>query len=272
MARSLKVPSFLPSLPKRRAPDEEYEDIFEEMTLAEHLDELRSRLMKTVLGIGLAFIIALFLANPLLEVVRDNANVAEFDADEATEPLTDYFKTALYIAVAIALPLIFYQLFAFIAPGLTRKEKRYVYGSLPFVVLFFLAGASFAFFLAVPRALNFLSNFNNDLYDYSPRFGSIAAFYIQVSLGMGLAFELPIVMFLLARLNIVSPKRMAGSRRYAMVLVLIAAALITPTPDPFNMLFIAGPIYLLYELGIIFAKVGSGRAQRNKLSSGAAAG
>jgi sec-independent protein translocase protein TatC len=272
MARSLKVPNIRPSLPKRSGPDDPYEDIFEEMTLAEHLSELRSRLMKMVLGIGLAFILGVFLANPLLEVVRNTANVEAFDADEATEPITDFFKTALYIAFAIALPLIFYQLFAFIAPGLTRKEKRYVYGSLPFVVLFFLAGAGFAFFLAVPRAFEFLSNFNSDLYDYSPRFGSIAAFYIQVSLGMGIAFELPIVMFLLARLNIVSPKRMSNSRRYAMVMVLIAAALITPTPDPFNMLFIAGPIYLLYELGIIFAKIGQRRARGNDLSAGAPAG
>ncbi|CAN5889667.1 twin-arginine translocase subunit TatC [soil metagenome] len=272
MARSLKVPNLRTSLPKRQATDAAYEDIFEEMTLAEHLSELRSRLMKTVLGIGIAFIIGLFLVVPLLGVVRDAAHVEKFDVIDATEPITAYFKTALYIALAAAFPLIFYQMFAFIAPGLTRKEKRYVYGSLPFVVLFFMAGASFAFFLAVPRAFEFLSSFNSDLFDYSPTFGSIAAFYIQVSLGMGIAFELPIMMFLLARLNIVSPTRMSSSRRYAMVLVLIAAALITPTPDPFNMLFIAGPIYLLYELGILLAKIGLRRARRDKLAADAASG
>src|SRR5680860_593016 len=218
MARALKIPKFRVSLPKRADPGEEFEDIFEEMTLAEHLDELRSRLVRTVLGIGIAFILGLFMVNPLLGVVRDTANVEKFDVIEATEPITAYFKTALYIALAVALPLIFYQLFAFVAPGLTRKEKRYVYGSLPFVVLFFLLGASFAFFVAVPRAFEFLSNFNDDLFDYSPTFGSIAAFYIQVSLGLGIAFELPILMFLLARLNIVSPKRMSSSRPYAITI------------------------------------------------------
>lgn len=271
MARSLKVPNIRPSLPKRRSADEEYDDIFEEMTLAEHLSELRSRLMKTVLGIGFAFVVALFLVNPLLGVVRDTASVEKFDVIEATEPITAYFKTALYIALAFALPLIFYQLFAFISPGLTRKEKRYVYGSLPFVVLFFLAGASFAFFIAVPRAFEFLSTFNSDLFDYSPTFSSIASFYIQVSLGMGIAFELPILMFLMARLGIVSPKRMASSRRYALVLALIAAALITPTPDPFNMLFIFGPIYLLYELGIIFARIAARRTRERKIADEGAA-
>jgi sec-independent protein translocase protein TatC len=264
MARAIKVPKL--SLPKLRpdTPDEGYEDIFEEMTLAEHLNELRSRIVKTVGGIGLAFIIGLFLVNPLLSIVRDTANVQRFDVIDATEPITAYFKTALYIALAVAFPLIFYQMFAFVAPGLTRKEKRYVYGSLPFVVIFFLLGASFAFFLAIPRAFEFLSNFNSDLFDYSPTFGSIAAFYIQVSLGMGIAFELPIMMFLFARLNVVSPARMANSRRYAMVLVLIAAAIITPTPDPFNMLFIAAPIYLLYELGLIFARIGQRRSRGGK--------
>lgn len=258
MARAIKMPKVpLPSFPGK--DDEDYEDVFEEMTLAEHLDELRSRLVKTCVGIGIAFIGGLFLTRPLLGLVRDNANIERFDVIEATEPITSFFKTALYIAIAVALPLIFYQIFAFVSPGLTRKEKRYVYGSLPFVVVFFLAGAAFAFFLAIPRAFEFLSNFNSDLFDYSPTFGSIAAFYIQVSLGMGIAFELPIIMFLLSRLGIVSPKRMSASRRYAAVIVMIAAAIITPTPDPFNMLFVAAPIYLLYEVGIIFAKIAARR-------------
>ena len=265
MARSLKIPKFRLSLPNVRGSDESFEDIFEEMTLAEHLDELRSRIVKIVVGIVICFVIGLILVNPLLELIRTQANVEKFDVNEATEPITSYFKTALYIAVTLALPLIFYQLFAFIAPGLTRKEKRYLYGSLPFVVLFFIAGASFAFFVAVPRAFQFLSTFNSDLFDYSPTFSSIAAFYLQVSIGLGLAFQLPIIMYLLARLNLVSPQRMSASRRYAMVAVLIAAALITPTPDPFNMLFIAGPIYLLYEMGIIFAKIAARRSKSHSL-------
>ncbi len=268
MARALKVPKLrlpAPKLPSMSGVEEDYEDVFEEMTLAEHLDELRRRLVRTVISIGIAFIIGLVLTRPLLGIVRDSAQVQKFDVIDATEPITAYFKTALYIAIAIALPMIFYQAFAFVAPGLTRKEKRYVYGSLPFVVIFFLLGASFAFFFAVPRAFQFLSTFNSDLFDYSPTFSSIASFYLQVSLGLGIAFELPIIMFLLARLGIVSPARMSSSRRYAMVLVLVAAAIITPTPDPFNMAFVAVPIYLLYELGIIFAKIGYKRHNKSEL-------
>lgn len=262
MARAIRIPKFRVPIPKLPKTDEPYEDVFEEMTLAEHLEELRSRIVKTCMGIGAAFIIGLILAKPALEIVRNTANVSKFDVNEATEPITNYFKIALYIAISIAMPLIFYQAFAFIAPGLTRKEKRLVYSSLPFVVVFFLLGAAFAFFLAIPRAFAFLSSFMKDTFDYSPTAGSIFSFYLQVTLGMGAAFELPILMFLLSRINIVSPERMSKSRRYAFVVVLIAAAIITPTPDPFNMLFVAAPIYLLYELGIIFAKVGYRRAHK----------
>src|SRR5215217_2294205 len=262
MARALKVPKV--PLPSIRPPKDEepYEDVFEEMTLAEHLNELRSRIVKTCLAIGAAFVIAIFLASPMLDLVRRTADVEKFDVNEATEPITDYFKIAMYMAIAFALPVIFYQLFAFVAPGLTRKEKRLVYSSLPFVVILFLGGAAFAFFLAIPRAFSFLSSFKSDTFDYSPTFGSIASFYIQVTLGLGLAFQTPIVMYLFARIGILSAKRFSKVRRYAVVVVLVAAAIITPTPDPFNMLVVAAPIYCLYELGIVFAKIGERRRER----------
>lgn len=269
MARSLHIPKVRnPFTRGPSAPEEEYVDVFEEMTLAEHLEELRSRIWKTCISLGGAFLIGLILARPALELVRDTANVDRFDVNEATEPITDFFKIALYIAIALSFPMIFYQAFGFIAPGLTRKEKRIVYTSMPFFVVLFVLGASFAFFFAIPRAFTFLSSFMSDTFDYSPQARSIYSFYLQVTLGMGVAFELPILMFLLARLGIVTPKRMANSRRYAAVLVLIAAALITPTPDPFNMMFVALPIYALFEIGLVFARIGY---RRHRASPPAAA-
>ncbi len=269
MARSISVPKIPNPLSRKpQIPDEEYEDVFEEMTLGQHLEELRSRVWKTCISIAGAFIIGLFLASPALKLVKDTANIpGGFDVNEATEPITDFFKIALYMAISIALPVIFYQAFAFISPGLTRKEKRIIYGSLPFVVILFAMGAAFAFFLAIPRALSFLSGFMSGTFEYSPTAGSIFSFYIQVTLGMGIAFELPVLMYLLARIGIVSPKRMSASRRYAAVAVLIAAALITPTPDPFNMLFVAAPIYALYEIGIIFAKLGYRKHMKSRPDS-----
>ncbi|HEY7035531.1 MAG TPA: twin-arginine translocase subunit TatC [Thermomicrobiales bacterium] len=241
-------------------PDEP--DVFEEMTLAEHLDELRSRIVKVCLGIGGAFVIGIILAGRALDLVRHQTGVQKFDINDATENITDYFKIALYIAFMIAFPLIFYQAFAFIAPGLTRKEKRLVYTSLPFSAVLFLAGACFAFFFAIPRAFRFLSGFKSNTFDYSPTFGSIASFYIQVTIGMGLAFQTPIVMYLLARIGLLSARRFGKMRRYAFIVVLVAAAIITPTPDPFNMMVVAVPIYCLYELGILFARIGERRRER----------
>ena len=126
-------------------------------------------------------------------------------------------------------------------------------------------GASFAFFVAIPRAFTFLSGFHRDLFDFSPTFWSVLDFYLQVTIGMGLAFELPIFMYLLARLGFVTVQKWSKIRRYAMVVVLIAAAIITPTPDPFNMMIVAIPIYIIFELGIVFARIGDRRHRANPL-------
>lgn len=257
MARALRPPKLPVKLKVPRLPnvDEEYEDVFEEMTLAQHLDELRSRLVKSCISVGISFVFGAFLASPLLDVVREKAHAEDgIDILSPTDPFVVWMKVALYIAVVIALPVIIYQIIGFLAPGLTRKEKRVLYITLPFVSILFIMGAAFAFFLAAPRAFDFLSNFGGDIFDWSPNGPELISFYLTLMIGMGLAFELPVVMLVLAKLHIVSGQRMAKFRRYAIIIILIAAAVITPTPDPFNMAFVALPIYVLYEVGLILAK------------------
>jgi hypothetical protein len=146
----VKLPAKLPKLPDPNAPDE-----FEEMTLLEHMEELRDRIVKSVIAIGIAFIAGVFLANPLLNRLLVEANAVDtgFDVVSPTDPITLYFKIALYIAIGIALPVLMWQLIGFLVPGLTKKEKRLLYLSLPFVVMLFLAGAAYGFFFAAPRAL-----------------------------------------------------------------------------------------------------------------------
>jgi sec-independent protein translocase protein TatC len=258
MARALKIPKFPVKLKVPRLPniDEPYEDVFEEMTLAEHLEELRSRIVKTCLAVGLSFIVGVALAAPLLRVIKDKANATHgITAISPTDPFTVFMKVALYIAICIAAPVIVYQLIGFLSPGLTRREKRVLYIALPFVSILFLSGAAFAFFFAAPRAFNFLSNFQPDIFDWSPVGNELIGFYLTLMIGMGLAFELPLVMFLLAQLKIVTPKKFSKFRRYAFIVILVAAAIITPTPDPFNMMFVAAPMLLLYELGIILGRM-----------------
>lgn len=267
MARALKRPNIPLKLPKVKVPrlprtDEPYEDVFEEMTLQEHLEELRDRIIKTCLAIGVAFIAGVFLADRLLNQIVKNANVlvdesgqGGLDIASPTDPITLYFKIALYIAIGFTMPIIIWHLIGFLSPGLTRKEKRVLFTALPFVTLLFLGGVSYAYFFAVPRAYDFLSTFQSDVFSWDPDGGQVINFYLTVMIGLGIAFQIPVVMFLLAKLNLVSPKRMSQYRKYAAMAILVIAAIITPTPDPFNMFFVALPLLLLYEVGIIVARV-----------------
>jgi sec-independent protein translocase protein TatC len=257
MARAIKRPT-LPKLPAKlpRLPDPNEPDVFEEMTLLEHMEELRDRIVKSAIAVAIAFVAGIFFARPLMEEIREKANAETgFDVVSPTDPIALFFKIALYIAIGITMPILVWQLIGFLAPGLTRKEKRVLFSSLPFVTLLFLTGASYAFFFAAPRAFDFLSSFLPSLFDWSPEGGQIINFYLTLMIGLGIAFQMPVVMFLLAKLNLVSPKRMRTYRKYAVMAILVVSAVITPSTDPINMSFVAIPLLALYEVGILIAYV-----------------
>jgi sec-independent protein translocase protein TatC len=262
MARALKVPALKPKVPSRvssrlpKLPDPNEPDVFEEMTLLEHMEELRDRIIKSVIAIGVAFVAGVFLAGPLLKRLQIEANATTgFDVVSPTDPITLYFKIALYIALGLALPVLLWQVIGFLAPGLTRKEKRLLFLSLPFVVLLFLLGVAYAFFFAAPRALTFLSSFMPDIYEWTPEGNAVITFFLTLMLGLGLAFQLPVVMFILAKLGVASPDKMRSFRKYAVLILLVLSAVITPSTDPFNMAIVAVPLLLLYELGVIIARI-----------------
>jgi len=237
-------------------PDDGSEDFFEEMTLGEHLLELRNRLVRACFSIGIAFIIGVILAVPMLKRINEQAHTqGGLDIQSPTDPITIYFKIALYIAIGLSLPLILYQVIAFVAPGLTRREKRIVFTALPFVMILAILGGAYAFFVAAPRALYFLSNFLSDSFSWQPDAGNVVTFYMTLILGLAIAFQIPVIMFILAKINLVSPKKMGEIRKYAFIVILILAAVITPSTDPINMSIVAVPLYILYEFGIIIAKI-----------------
>jgi sec-independent protein translocase protein TatC len=245
-----------PSRPDWMRPDDGSDEVFEEMTLGEHLIELRTRIVRACISIGVAFIIGIILAIPMLDKIqRDSQANQGLDIRSPTDPITIYFKIALYIALGLAMPLILYQMLAFIAPGLTRKEKRVVYTSLPFVALLAILGGSYGFFIAAPRALYFLSRFMRGTFSWQPDAQDVLTFYLTLMLGLALAFQIPVVMFILAKIGIVTPKKMASIRKYAFIVILILSAVITPSTDPINMSIVAVPLYILYEFGIIISKI-----------------
>jgi sec-independent protein translocase protein TatC len=238
-------------------PDDGTEEVFEEMTLGEHLIELRTRIVRACISIGVAFIAGVVLAYPLLEKIRRDAQAEQgLDIGSPTDVITIYFKAALYVAIGLSFPLVLWQILGFITPGLTRKEKRVVYTALPFVAILAILGGSYGFFVAAPRALQFLSSFmTGSVFSWDPDGQEIITFYLTLMLGLAMAFQIPVIMFILAKINLVTPKKMASVRRYAFLIILIISAIITPSTDPINMGIVAVPLYVLYEFGIIIARI-----------------
>jgi sec-independent protein translocase protein TatC len=170
-----------------------------------------------------------------------------------TELIFAYFTLALVVGLILAMPVIAYEVWAYVAPGLTRKERRYVLAIVPGATFSFLVGILFAFFALLPAALGFLLGFSHDV-EIRPTVASYISFVSHLLIAIGLIFELPLVMYFLAKLHLITPKVLAGARRYVIVGSFVVAAVITPTPDPFNQTLVALPILLLYEVGVLLAR------------------
>ncbi|HWQ13533.1 MAG TPA: twin-arginine translocase subunit TatC [Roseiflexaceae bacterium] len=228
--------------------------------MAPHLLELRDRLVKCLLAVGVGASLAFWAVNtpsilgkPLPNFMVDQlAPGTQLQAIQVGEVFIGYMRIALVLGVALAMPVIIYQLVAFFSPGLLPHEKRIVFTALPFVTQLFLAGLAFGWFITVPAALQFLLNFGT--ITTVPTLDSFMGTVATLLLWNGVIFELPAVIFLLARLGIVHTQMLARTRRYALVIIAIIAALITPTGDPYNLLLLAVPMYLLYELGILLSR------------------
>lgn len=251
-----------PNVPSPVDPDpapEEIEETFAEMTLQEHLEELRSRLIYASLAVAVGVIGGLVLALPFLRLMATQSGLGELVLISPTEGFSTFMRVALYLGLAFSMPVLIYQIISFLAPGLTRRERQYLFRAIPFVSLMFVFGVLFAFFIVIPRALEFLSGFGSAVFEDSFRASEVLSFYMRLMLWVGVVFELPIVIFIMTRLGIVTADKLASIRKYAFILVLIASALITPTPDPFNMFLVAMPMYALYELGILLSRIGGVR-------------
>jgi sec-independent protein translocase protein TatC len=240
-----------------------------EMTLVEHLDELRSRLIKSVGALAASVAAALIFTPKIFELLiypaPDIIKTKGLVFLEPTEAFLTYFQVVLMTGVGIASPVLLYQALAFIVPGLTRRERRLLFSSMPLVVGFFAVGIAFGYFVTLPFALKYLIDFTIEGF-LTPfiTVGSYIGFVTTILFWMGIAFETPVVLWVAARLGIVEPRRLAGYRKYAILAAFVIAAVITPTPDPLNQALVAIPLWVLYEIGILLARlplgqVGGGR-------------
>jgi sec-independent protein translocase protein TatC len=232
---------------------------YDGMTLREHLDELRKRLMFSVIFLVIAVVVAFMFRNFLLELILAPGYGDSGDrpiATEVLETVSVIFKVTLMAAFVVSLPVILYQIIMFISPGLTGRERAYLFIMLPAVLLAFAGGTAFAYFVLFPPAFAFLSEFGIEHVDPEIRISSYVSVIVSLMFWMGVVFQIPIVLFTLARFGIVTPRFLARFRRYAIVLAFVAAAIITPTFDPVNQVLVAVPIIILYEIGIVLARLG----------------
>ena len=221
----------------------------------EHLKELRNRILYSAISIAVGLVVGMIFGNQIMYILKLPAGDINLVALTLIENVSAYFKVSLTAGVILAMPLLVYQLFAFVAPGLTPKEKRIIFSVLPAIVFMFLAGVTFAYFVALPPALNFLYNFNSGVATPMISISNYIGFVTRLLLVIGLVFETPLIIMLLAKMGIVSPQWLGARRKWWIVLAFIIAAIATPTPDPVNQCIVAIPLILLLELGILLARI-----------------
>jgi|TARA_B110000263_G_scaffold31168_1_gene23570 sec-independent protein translocase protein TatC len=238
-----------------------------EQTLMQHLGELRRRVFICVIALLVGSAVSFVFFEQIIEVlVRPAKDLGlgtggELIYTEVTELLTTAIKVSFVSGLVLASPIILFQVVMFIAPGLTGREKRYLFGFMPAVLLAFAGGVAFAYYVLTPPALHFLLTFGGDVAVPLIRISNIINLMIRLLFWMGLAFETPLVMYLLAQLGIVTAGSLARFRRYWVVVAFVLAAIITPTVDPVNQALVAGPLLVLYEVGILLARI-SGRSRK----------
>jgi sec-independent protein translocase protein TatC len=239
--------------PRPRLPPREPEEL-PSMSLMEHLEELRNRLFWVVgsmlgsffLCWGFAEPIFEFLAQPIYRFLPPGEKLVMLAVSDA---FLLYVKVALLAAVFVSAPVILYHVWRFVQPGLYKQERRYAFGFILFGTLLFLAGGAFAYYVAFPFAVEFLLGVGAQ-FTLSITGASYLKFLMTVILGMALMFELPLVIFFLARVGVVTPRFLMRHFRWAVLGTFVLAAIITPTPDVFNLCLFAVPTLLLYLLGV----------------------
>jgi sec-independent protein translocase protein TatC len=236
--------------------DEQQEDLAEG-TLLSHLVELRSRLFKMFGAVFLVFLALLpfskmifnYVAAPLVSVVPNG----ELLALSPVSPLTATIALTFYMALFIAMPVILYQVWAFVAPGLYRKEKRFAFPLLGTSILLFFAGMAFAYFVVFPLIFGFVSTFTPESVNYQPDMTEYVSFVMMVVLVFGFAFETPIAVVLLVWTGLTTTEKLGKARPYIFLGAFIVGMLLTP-PDVISQTMLAVPIYFLFELGILMSR------------------
>jgi len=239
-----------------------------------HLEELRKRLIRSILWIAVGFGVCFNYSEDILRLLMWPMNMKltighsfpyiavvpnpvqqKLHYTTLIEPFWSHLKIALIAGIMLVFPMIMYQVWRFISPGLLPKERRYVGYFVFFSTGFFAVGVLFCYLLLLPFAIPFLLTYKTENLIAIIKIGDYIDFVLKFLLATGLVFELPLIIVLLSRMGIVSPDWLARYRKYAFLGAFILGAILTPTPDVFNQTILSIPIYLLYEVGILFARI-----------------
>jgi sec-independent protein translocase protein TatC len=234
----------------------------EQMTLVEHLDELRNRIIVSVAVLVVACGLC-FWQNHLLLEIANKPLPGDFKPITlgVTEPFMQTLKISIYAGILISLPVLLYQAYAFLLPALKPTERRVVLPFLFLVPLLFIAGVVFSYFIVVPAATKFLLHYNQSEYNIQVRASSYYGFLITTLIALGLVFQVPMGIVALTRLGIVTPEQLSHNRRYA-YFALAVVAMLLPGTDPVTMLIELAPLLALFELSLILARMVGGPAER----------
>ncbi len=258
-SKSEKPPGELAPLPPGDS-DPDDDSSAGRMSFLDHLDELRKRLVRTVLGILAGFLIAFafikyifeFIMVPLQQVLPEGGRLVY---TEPAEAFFLYMKIAALAGLVLATPFTLTQVWLFISPGLFQHEKKFAIPFVVFSTMFFIAGALFSHYAVFPLAWKFFAGFSTDYMEFLPKIGPVFSLYVKMLLAMGIVFQLPTLVFFLARLGLVTPKFLIKNTKYAILIIFIVAAILTPSADPVTQTAMAVPMMMLYGLSILIAYV-----------------
>jgi sec-independent protein translocase protein TatC len=222
------------------------------MTIWEHLDELRRRLLVALAALALTTVVSLIFADRFVQLLTvPIGGLQNLQSIEVTENVGVFMRTALLSGLVLAMPVIVYELLSFIAPGLTPSERKWIYIGVPLATLLFLTGVLFSYFVMLPAAIPFLIDFMG--VKTVPRLSNYISFVTNLLFWVGVSFETPLLVFILAKMKLVTAGALLKQWRIAVVVIAVLAAVVTPTTDPVNMSLLMIPLFVLYLLSVLLA-------------------
>ncbi|MBN1850618.1 MAG: twin-arginine translocase subunit TatC [Deltaproteobacteria bacterium] len=238
----------------------------EKQPFMSHLEELRQRLIYCAIAIGIGFVIAYVFSEDLFRILlmplkEQLPEEGKLIFTNLPEPFLIYLKIGLIGGILISSPIIFYQLWMFVAPGLYQHEKKYVIPFVSFSSLLFVGGGLFGYFIVFPFGFRFFLSFANDSIQALPSIQQYFSFSMRLIFAFGLVFELPVIIFFLSRMGLVTSDFLKKNRKYAILLAFIVGAILTP-PDVITQAMMAGPLIVLYEIGIFVARIAEKKAAK----------